>query len=93
MVLVWGRCVWKRLPQTKGCSSKQERKEQLELLLPTVCGETWEGDEQEMFRLQDSLALIPIVSNETLTLIERMTLRVRAIFCLFSQTLHNVIPI
>jgi hypothetical protein len=27
-----------------------------------------------MFRLQDNLALIPIVSNGTLTLIERMTL-------------------
>jgi hypothetical protein len=27
--------VWKRLSQTKGCSSEQERKEQLELLLPT----------------------------------------------------------
>jgi hypothetical protein len=32
-----------------------------------------------MFRLQDSLALILIVSNGTLTLIERMTLRVGAI--------------
>jgi hypothetical protein len=31
--------VWKRLSQTKGCSSEQERKEQLELLLPTECGE------------------------------------------------------
>jgi hypothetical protein len=36
-----------------------------------------------MFRLQDSLAPIPIVSNVTLTLIERMTLRVGAIFDLF----------
>jgi hypothetical protein len=27
--------VWKRLSQTKGCSSEQERKQQLELLLPT----------------------------------------------------------
>jgi hypothetical protein len=36
---VRGRCVWKRLSQTKGCSSEQERKEQLELLLPTECGE------------------------------------------------------
>jgi hypothetical protein len=34
-----GRCVWKRLSQTKGCSSEQERKEQLELLLPTECVE------------------------------------------------------
>jgi hypothetical protein len=33
------------------------------------------------------------VSNKTLTLIERMALRVGAIFCLFSQTLHNAIPI
>jgi hypothetical protein len=31
--------VWKRLSQTKGCSSEQERKEQLELLLSTECGE------------------------------------------------------
>jgi hypothetical protein len=31
--------VWKRLSQTKGCSSEQERKEQLEFLLPTECGE------------------------------------------------------
>jgi hypothetical protein len=27
--------VWKRLSQTKGCSFEQERKQQLELLLPT----------------------------------------------------------
>jgi hypothetical protein len=31
--------VWKRLSQTKGCSSEQERAEQLELLLPTKRGE------------------------------------------------------
>jgi hypothetical protein len=31
----------------------------------------WEGDEQEMFRLQDRMALIPLVRNRTLTLIER----------------------
>jgi hypothetical protein len=31
----------------------------------------WEGDEQEMFRLQDRTALIPDVRNRTLTLIER----------------------
>jgi hypothetical protein len=30
-----------------------------------------EGDEQEMFRLQDRTALIPLVRNITLTLIER----------------------
>jgi hypothetical protein len=36
-----------------------------------------------MFRLQDNLAPIPIVSNETLTLIERMTLWVGAIFVYF----------
>jgi hypothetical protein len=46
-----------------------------------------------MFRLHDSLALIPIVSNMTLTLIERMTLRVGAIFQLLLQTLYNVILI
>jgi hypothetical protein len=34
-VLARDRCVWKRLSQMKGCSSEQERKEQLELLLPT----------------------------------------------------------
>jgi hypothetical protein len=39
-----------------------------------------------MFRLQDNLTLIPIVSNGTLILIERMTLWVGAIFCLFSHT-------
>jgi hypothetical protein len=38
--------------------------------LPTrVWGEAREGDEQEMFRLHDSLPLIPIVSRGTLTLI------------------------
>jgi hypothetical protein len=31
----------------------------------------WEGDEQEMFRLQDRMALIPDISSWTLTLIER----------------------
>jgi hypothetical protein len=36
---VRGHCVWKMLSQTKGCSSEQEMKEQLELLLPTECGE------------------------------------------------------
>ena len=36
--------------------------------------ETWEGDEQEMFRLQDRTALIPDVSSWTVTLIERITL-------------------
>jgi hypothetical protein len=57
-----------------------------------VWGDAREGDEHEMFRLQDNLALIPIVSRGTLTLIKRMTLWVGAIFCLFLQTLHNVIP-
>jgi hypothetical protein len=38
------RCVWKRLSQTKGCSSEQERKEQLELLLSTECGERREKE-------------------------------------------------
>jgi hypothetical protein len=33
--------------------------------------EEWEGDEQEMFRLQDRTTLIPDVRNKTLTLIER----------------------
>jgi hypothetical protein len=36
-----------------------------------------------MFRLQDNLAPRPIVSNGTLTFIERMTLWVGTIFCLF----------
>jgi hypothetical protein len=31
----------------------------------------WEGDEQEMFRLLDRMALIPYVISWTLTLIER----------------------
>jgi hypothetical protein len=31
----------------------------------------WEGDEQEMFRLQDRTALIPDVRNRTLTPNER----------------------
>jgi hypothetical protein len=73
--------VWKRLSQTKGCSSEQERNEHLELLLPT---EYVERHRKEMKKrclgLQDSLALIPIVNNGTLTLIERMTLQVGAIF-------------
>jgi hypothetical protein len=58
-----------------------------------VWGEVREGDEQEMFRLQDSLALIPIVSNRTLILIERMTLQVGAIFRLFLTHYRNAIPI
>jgi hypothetical protein len=33
--------------------------------------EAWEGDEQEMFSLQDRTALIPDVRNRTLILIER----------------------
>jgi hypothetical protein len=33
--------------------------------------EAWEWDEQEMFRLQDRTALIPLVRYRTLTLIER----------------------
>jgi hypothetical protein len=51
-----------------------------------VWGEAREGDEQEMFRLQDSLVLIQIVSRGTLTLIQRMTLRAGAIFVYFSHT-------
>jgi hypothetical protein len=35
------------------------------------CCEAEEGVEQEMLRLQDSTALIPLVRNRTLTLIER----------------------
>jgi hypothetical protein len=42
-----------------------------------------------MFRLQNSLALIPIVNNRTLTLIKRMTLRVGAIFVLFLTHYSN----
>jgi hypothetical protein len=45
-----------------------------------------------MLRLQDSLALIPIVSKGTLTLIERMTLRVGAIFVYFSHTTQMSYP-
>jgi hypothetical protein len=41
-----------------------------------VWGEAREGDEHEMFRLQDSLAPIPIVSRGTLTLILLMRVRV-----------------
>jgi hypothetical protein len=41
---VRGHCVWKRLSQTKGCSSEQGRKEQLELLLLTECGERREKE-------------------------------------------------
>jgi hypothetical protein len=50
-----------------------------------VWGEAWEGDEHKMFRLQDNLALIPIVSRGTLTLIKRMTLWVGAIFLFISS--------
>jgi hypothetical protein len=34
-------------------------------------GRREKGDEQEIFRLQDRTALIPLVKNKTLTLIER----------------------
>jgi hypothetical protein len=48
----------------------------------------WEGDEQEMFRLQDRTALISDVRNRTLTLIERgMTQGVGAIFWFISHTM------
>jgi hypothetical protein len=72
---VRGRCVWKRLSQTKGCSSEQGRKEQLELLLPTECGER-RGKEMSTRCLGCRIVwpLIPIVSRGTLTLIKRMTL-------------------
>jgi hypothetical protein len=40
-----------------------------------------------MFKLQDRTALIPLVSIKTLTLIERMTLRVGAIFWFISHTM------
>jgi hypothetical protein len=46
----------------------------LELLLPIECGERRGKELSKIFRLQDSLALIPIVSRGTLTLIKRMTL-------------------
>jgi hypothetical protein len=36
---------------------------------------------------------VPAVINEILTLIERMTLRVRAVFLFIPHTLHNAIPI
>jgi hypothetical protein len=45
-----------------------------------------------MFRLQDSLAPIPIVSRGTLTLIQRMTLRVGAISIYFSHTTQMPYP-
>jgi hypothetical protein len=53
--------------------------------------ETWEGDEQEMFRLQDRTALILDVRNRTLTLIERKddTRSLNNFLIYFS---HNVIP-
>jgi hypothetical protein len=36
--------MWKWLSQTRGCSSEQERKEHLELLLPTEYGERREKE-------------------------------------------------
>jgi hypothetical protein len=39
LVLARGHYIWKRLSQTKDCSSEQERKKQLELLLLTEYGE------------------------------------------------------
>jgi hypothetical protein len=45
-----------------------------------------------MFRLQNNLAPIPIVSNETLTLFERMTLRVGVIFVYFSHITQMSYP-
>ena len=44
-----------------------------ELLLVTGwgCSTPGEGDEQETLKLQDNLALIPLVSSSNLTLIER----------------------
>jgi hypothetical protein len=74
-VLVRGRCVWKRLSQTKGCSSEQESMKQLELLLPTEYVERRRKEMgkiclgQEMFRLQVSLPLIPIVASVILNLV------------------------
>jgi hypothetical protein len=50
----------------------------------------WEGDEQEMFKLQDRIALIPIVSIKTLTLIVRMTIGVGVNFVVYFS--HNAIP-
>jgi hypothetical protein len=51
----------------------------------------WEGDEKEMFRLQDRTDLISDVSNRTLTLIEREddTMSWSNFLIYFS---HNVIP-
>jgi hypothetical protein len=45
-----------------------------------------------MFRLQDNLAPIPIVSKGTLTLIQRMALRVVAIFVYFSHSTQMPYP-
>jgi hypothetical protein len=43
-----------------------------------------------MFKVQDRTALILVVSIETLTFIERMTLGVGAIFLLYFS--HNAMP-
>lgn len=58
------------------------------LLLPIVDREVREGDKHEMFRLQDNLALIPIVGSRTHTLIERMTLGVEQFSGLFLTQCH-----
>jgi len=57
-----------------------------------------EGIEQEMLRLQDTTALIPLVSrwilalgvSRILTLIERIAHRVEAIFWVYFS--HNAMP-
>jgi hypothetical protein len=41
-----------------------------------------------MFKVQDRTALIPVVSIKILTLVERMTLGVGAIFWFFSHTMQ-----
>jgi hypothetical protein len=54
----------------------------------------WEGNEQEMFRLQDRTALIPFVRNRTLTLIEREddTRSWKKNSSLFLTLYHNIMP-
>jgi hypothetical protein len=53
--------------------------------------EAWEGDEQEMFMLQDRMTLIPDVRNRTLNLIERED-DTRSLGNFLIYFSHNVIP-
>jgi hypothetical protein len=53
-----------------------------------------EGDEQEMLRLQDSMALIPLVSSRIFTLIESEddTRSWEFFLSLLLKLYHNAIP-